>query len=76
MSERFSRAMYGDHLAGNVTTNQGTVDVLTFAILSKWHDERYALQNTIFGIAGDVKSAELVTFRYWTRNSLRHCSLS
>jgi predicted Zn-dependent peptidase len=60
MSERFSRAMYGDHPAGNVTTNQGTVDALTPAILAKWHDERYAPQNTILGIAGDVKATELV----------------
>jgi len=60
MSERFSRAMYGDHPAGNVTTNQGTVDALTPAILSKWHDDKYAPQNTILGIAGDVKPAELV----------------
>jgi len=60
MSERFSRAIYGDHPAGNVTTNQGTVDALTPAILSKWHADRYAPQNTILGIAGDVKPAELV----------------
>jgi len=60
MSERFSRAMYGDHPASNVTTNQGTVDALTPAILAKWHDERYAPQNTILGIAGDVKPADLV----------------
>ena len=60
MSERFSRAMYGDHPAGNVTTNQATVDALTPAILSKWHDEKYAPQNAILGIAGDVKPAELV----------------
>lgn len=60
MSERFSRAVYGDHPASNVTTNQGTVDALTPAILAKWHDEKYAPQNTILGIAGDVKSAELV----------------
>jgi len=60
MSERFSRAIYGDHPAGNVTTNQGTVDALTPAILAKWHDDRYAPQNTILGIAGDVKPADLV----------------
>jgi len=60
MSERFSRAMYGDHPAGNVTTNQGTVDALTPAILAKWHDDRYAPQNTILGIAGDVKATDLV----------------
>jgi zinc protease len=60
MSERFSRAVYGDHPAGNVTTNQGTVDALTPAILAKWHDDKYTPQNTILGIAGDVKPAELV----------------
>ena len=60
MSERFSRAMYGDHPAGNVTTNQATVDALTPAILSKWHDDKYAPQNTILGIAGDVKATEVV----------------
>lgn len=60
MSERFSRAMYGDHPAGNVTTNQGTVDALTPAILAKWHDDKYVPQNTILGIAGDVKAIDLV----------------
>jgi len=60
MGERFNRAIYGDHPAGNVTTNQGTVDALTPAILSKWHDDQYAPQNTLLGIAGDVKPAELV----------------
>jgi predicted Zn-dependent peptidase len=60
MSERFSRAMYGDHPAANVTTNQGTVDALTPAILAKWHDDKYAPQNTVLGISGDVKANEVV----------------
>ena len=60
MSERFARAVYGDHPAGNVTTNQGTIDALTPAILAKWHDDRYAPQNTILGIYGDVKAVDLV----------------
>lgn len=60
MSERFSRAMYGDHPAGNVSTNQGTVDALTPALLQKWHDDKYTPQNTILGISGDVKAADLV----------------
>jgi len=60
MSERFSRAMYGDHPAANITTNQGTVDALTPAILAKWHDDKYAPQNSILGIAGDVKASEVI----------------
>ncbi len=60
MSERFARAMYGEHPAANVTTNQATVDALTPAILAKWHDDKYAPQNTILGIAGDVKPSEIV----------------
>jgi len=60
MSERFSRAMYGDHPAANISTNQGTVDALTPAILAKWHDDKYAPQNSILGIAGDVKASEVI----------------
>jgi predicted Zn-dependent peptidase len=76
MIERFNRAVYGDHPAANVTTNQATVDALTPAILAKWHNERYAPQNTILGIAGDVKPSELVpklerALSGWKRTDLK-----
>src|SRR6185436_10480365 len=76
MSERFNRAVYGDFPAANVTTNQATVDALTPAILSKWHSDRYSPQNTILGIAGDVKPTELVpklerALSGWKRTDLK-----
>ena len=60
MSERFARAVYGEHPAANVSTNLKTIDAITPAMLAKWHNDRYAPHLSILGIAGDVKPAELM----------------
>jgi predicted Zn-dependent peptidase len=59
-NERFSRVIYGDHPAANVTTTDAAIDAITTARLAQWHKERLAPQNTILGIAGDVHADALV----------------
>ncbi len=58
--ERFNRAVYGDHPAAVVTTTPEVLDALTPEALAKWHAEKFCPQNTILGIAGDVKPAEII----------------
>lgn len=60
LSERFNRAVYGEHPAGNVSVTTESLDRLTQDALRKWHRERYAPQNSILGIAGDVRAKELI----------------
>jgi predicted Zn-dependent peptidase len=59
-NERFSRAVYGDHPAAVVSATAESIDAFTPEALAKWHAEHYCPQNTILGIAGDVKPAEMV----------------
>ena len=60
LSERFNRAVYGEHPAANVSVTAESLDRLTQDALRKWHRERYAPQNSIIGIAGDVRAKELI----------------
>ena len=60
LSERFNRAVYGEHPAANVSATAESLDRLTQDALRKWHRERYAPQNSILGIAGDVRAKELI----------------
>jgi zinc protease len=59
-NERFSKAVYGSHPAASVSTTNDSIDAITSEMLAKWHQERYTPQNTILGITGDVKAAEIV----------------
>ena len=59
-NETFSRAVYGTHPAATVAATNESIDGITPEMLAKWHRERYAPQNTILGITGDVKAAEVV----------------
>ena len=58
--ETFNRAVYGSHPAAVVSATNESIDAVTPAMLAKWHQERYAPQNAILGITGDVKAAEIV----------------
>ena len=58
--ERFSRAVYGTHPAAAVSATPESLDAITPEALSQWHRERYAPQNAILGIAGDVHTADLI----------------
>lgn len=58
--ERFNRVLFGDHPAAVIAPTPEAVDALTPELLTKWHTEHFCPQNTILGIAGDVKPAEIV----------------
>jgi predicted Zn-dependent peptidase len=60
LSERFNRAVYGDHPAANVSVTAESLDKLSQEALRRWHRERYAPQNSILGIAGDVRAKDLI----------------
>jgi zinc protease len=74
--ERFRRAVYGTHPAATIATTPQVLDALTPEMLAAWHRERYAPQNSILGIAGDVKTAELIPklkqwFAGWKRTDYK-----
>jgi zinc protease len=60
LNERFNRTVYGEHPAANVSATRESLDALSQAALIQWHRERYAPQNAILGIAGDVRAKELL----------------
>lgn len=60
LNEQFSRAVYGNHPASIVTATPESIDALTPEALANWQKTRFAPQNTILGIAGDVNAAELI----------------
>jgi zinc protease len=59
-NEQFSRAVYGNHPASIVASTPESIDAMTSEVLANWQKTRYAPQNTILGIAGDVNAAELI----------------
>ncbi len=60
LSERFNRAVYGDHPAARVSMTQESIDAISRDALVQWHRERYAPQNAVLGVAGDVRAQELM----------------
>jgi len=75
-NETFARAVYGSHPASVVSATNESIDAITPAMLAKWHQERYAPQNAILGITGDVKAAEIVpklekAFAAWKKTELK-----
>jgi zinc protease len=59
-SERFNRAVYGDHPAAQVAPSMDSIGRLNRDALVEWHRRRYAPDNAILGIAGDVRAKELI----------------
>lgn len=59
-NEQFARAVYGNHPAAVVAATAEAVDALTPEVMANWQKTRYAPQNTILGIAGDVRASELI----------------
>lgn len=73
ISERFNRAVYGDHPAANVAPTSASIDRFTRERLERWHRERYVPQDAILGIAGDVRAKAMVAklekrLAEWTRS--------
>ena len=60
LNERFNRAVYGEHPAAKVSATLDSINQLSRDNLLKWHHERFAPQNAILGVAGDVKAKELI----------------
>jgi zinc protease len=59
-NETFSRAVYGTHPASRISPTNEAIDAFTPELLAKWHRERYAPQNALLAIAGDVNPSELI----------------
>lgn len=65
-TERFDEAVYGNHPAATVAGTPESIDALTSAKLAEWHKERYAPQNTLLGITGDVDAkATIAKLNKW-----------
>lgn len=60
LSERFNRAVYRDHPAANVSATPESIDLLSREAMLNWHRERYAPQDAILGVAGDVSAKDLI----------------
>jgi zinc protease len=60
VNQTMSRVLYGTYPAAVVSTTPESLDSLTPAILADWHDRRFAPQNTILAISGDVNAATLI----------------
>ena len=58
--ERFNQAVFGDHPASAVSQTEESLDRMTTEVIARWHRDRYAPQNAILGIAGDVTAEEIV----------------
>lgn len=65
-NQAMSRALYGTYPAAVVSATPESLDALTPAMLAEWHDKRFAPQNTILAISGDVHAETLIPkLRQW-----------
>jgi zinc protease len=76
LNERFHRAVYRDHPAAIVSPTSESLEALTREALVQWHRERYAPQNALLAIAGDVRARELIPrlekwFAGWQRKDVK-----
>ena len=73
--ERFNRAVFGDHPAAHVASTPDSLDRMTTEAVATWHRDRYAPQNSVLSIAGDVRARDIVPklnqlFAEWERTEL------
>jgi zinc protease len=65
-NQAMSRALYGTYPAAVVSATPESLDALTPAMLTDWHDKHYAPQNTVLAISGDVHAQTLIPkLRKW-----------
>ncbi len=65
-NQTMSRTLYGAFPAAVVSATPESLDSLTPAMLTAWHSEHYAPQNTILAISGDVHADTLIPkLRQW-----------
>jgi zinc protease len=72
-NERFNRAVYGNFPAAVTSMTDASIDAFSTAELKRWADGRYAPQNAILGISGDVDAKTLIPklqkwFAEWQKN--------
>ena len=60
MTEKFFHAAYGQHPAGVRSMTPESIQGMTPETVTRWHGERYAPQNAILAVAGDVSARELI----------------
>ena len=60
-NERFSAAVFGDHPAATRSATEDSLDAMSTEILARWHRERYAPQNSVLSIAGDVDAQDIIS---------------
>lgn len=58
--QAMSRALYGSYPAAVVSATPESLDALTPERLADWHEKRYAPQNTVLAISGDVHAETLI----------------
>lgn len=76
VSERFNRAVYGEHPAAIISPTVASIDRLNREALIEWHRQRYAPQQAILGVAGDVHPKEFVAkleqeLAGWKKNAVQ-----
>lgn len=59
-AQALNRALYGAYPAAVMSATPESIDAFTPAMLADWHDNRYAPQNTILAISGDVRVSTLM----------------
>jgi predicted Zn-dependent peptidase len=59
-SERFNKAVYGNHPASVISPTAASIDAMSPEALRKWHDEHFTPQNAVLGITGDIKAADIL----------------
>lgn len=59
LTAKFNDVLFGSHPAAIESATPATLEALTRDQLVKWHRERYAPQNSILTIAGDVDAKDL-----------------
>jgi zinc protease len=75
-TERFNEAVYGSHPAATVAGTPESIDALTSEKLAQWRKARYAPQNTLLGIVGDVNAEQTITklkewFAKWPKSEFK-----
>jgi len=59
-TERLYGAIFGQHPGAVQSATTESLDAITPALLTKWHQNHYRPQNTIVGIVGDVRAHDLL----------------
>ncbi|MBY0374303.1 MAG: insulinase family protein [Bryobacteraceae bacterium] len=60
VNQKFAEVLYGKHPAAIESTTADSLKAITREHLMKWHRERYAPQNAVLTIAGDVDPKDIL----------------